>query len=141
MSKLTTLQIPLVLRSCDYRLINSQQVAQGKNHSMKNKTERIYLRVTEQEKAAIEAKAKKAGLENNVSKYIRLAALNKKISSQLDSDVALELLKMNIELTKLGNLQRMTLKTNYNYSLVQIQEIEENLINITKKIKEKVSQL
>jgi hypothetical protein len=104
-------------------------------------TTRIDLRVKSTEKERMESLALKSGC-SSLSSYIRHCALNKPVKTQLDSDLVLELLKMNADLSRLGNLLRLTLKTHQGgYTKEQLKHIEDSLKHTTQLIKLKVEQL
>ena len=106
-----------------------------------SKTERIDLRVTPAEKLRMEKLARQAG-ENSLSGYIRKAALNKKIKSQLDADLVLELIKMNADLSRLGNLLKLTMNVHQGgYTKAELAHIETTLRQASDVIKEKVMKL
>lgn len=104
-------------------------------------TTRIDLRVTTEDKEKMEQLAEKSG-HPSLSSYIRYCALNKKIKSQLDAELALEILKVNADLSRLGNLLRLTLKTHQGgYTKEQLIFIEDSLKKTTLILKEKVNAL
>jgi len=64
-------------------------------------TRRLFIRITDQEKAVIRTEAKKAGL--GMSEFVRRTSLNKRIVSKMDQ-------KALGELARLGGLQKYLLK-------------------------------
>ena len=64
-------------------------------------TLRLFIRITDQEKAIIRTEAKKAGL--GMSEFMRRTSLNKRIVSKMDQ-------KALGELARLGGLQKYLLK-------------------------------
>lgn len=103
--------------------------------------DRIDLRVKTKDKEKMELLARKSGY-SSLSSYIRNCALNKPVKTQLDSDLVLELLKMNADLSRLGNLLRLTLKTHQGgYTKEQLSSIENTLKETTNLIKQKVENL
>ncbi|EIO4563768.1 hypothetical protein LQM11_004407 [Vibrio parahaemolyticus] len=104
------------------------------------KTELIKFRVSTEEKEKIETFAARSSAKN-VSEYVRLKALNKKLSSKVDATVAFELIKLNADLSRLGNLFRLSLKENNKYTKEQIEFIESQLAETIQLLKNKVSSL
>jgi hypothetical protein len=101
------------------------------------KTSTMRFRATEEQRNQIEMLASQSSA-GSVSGYIRSCALNKKLKSTFDHDIALELLKLNSDLARLGNLFRLSLKDSNKYSAEQIDIIQNLLIDTCKKIKDKV---
>ena len=64
-------------------------------------TRRLFIRITDQEKAVIRTEAKKAGL--GMSEFVRRTSLNKRIVSKMDQNAL-------GELARLGGLQKHLLK-------------------------------
>ncbi|EKO3821453.1 MULTISPECIES: plasmid mobilization protein [Vibrio] len=106
---------------------------------MIHKKEIINIRVTADEKEAIEKRALKVG--ETTSSYMRKCALGKKISTSADHESILLLMKMNADLARLGNLFRLSLKENTKYSSNQIRIIENQLYEATQMLKQKIGSL
>ncbi|WP_254059216.1 plasmid mobilization protein [Vibrio parahaemolyticus] len=104
------------------------------------KTELIKFRVSTEEKEKIETLAARSSAKN-VSEYVRLKALNKKLSSKVDATVAFELIKLNADLSRLGNLFRLSLKDNNKYTKEQVLFIESQLSETVVALKNKISSL
>ncbi|HHY0408099.1 MULTISPECIES: plasmid mobilization protein [Vibrio] len=104
------------------------------------KTELIKFRVSSEEKEKIETLAARSSAKN-VSEYVRLKALNKKLSSKVDATVAFELIKLNSDLSRLGNLFRLSLKDNNKYTKEQLLFIESQLSETIGVLKNKISSL
>ncbi|WP_238811711.1 plasmid mobilization protein [Vibrio parahaemolyticus] len=104
------------------------------------KTELLQIRVSTEEKEKIETFAARSSAKN-VSEYIRLKALNKKLSSKVDATVAFELIKLNADLSRLGNLFRLSLKDNNKYTKEQVLFIESQLSETVVALKNKISSL
>ncbi|SKC34210.1 hypothetical protein CZ809_03822 [Photobacterium piscicola] len=96
----------------------------------------IKARISKNEKIAIAKKADNAGI--SVSEYIRKSALNAKIHSKYDDDLFDELLRMNTDLKRLGNLFRLSLKESVSYTPSQLKLIEDNLFFISSEIKRRL---
>lgn len=104
------------------------------------KTSLIRFRVTEDERTRIETLAEQSSAAS-LSDYVRASALNKKIKSHFDQDIAIELLKMNADLSRLGNLFRLSLKESTKYNVEQIALIQRLLTETCGTIKAKVMTL
>jgi len=83
------------------------------------KTELIKFRVSTEEKEKIENLAARSSAKN-LSDYVRLSALNKNISSNVDAVATIEIVKVCGDLSRLGNLFRLSLKDNSKYTKEQI---------------------
>lgn len=104
------------------------------------KTELLQIRVSTEEKEKIETLAARSSAKN-VSEYVRLKALNKKLSSKVDATVVFELIKLNSDLSRLGNLFRLSLKDNNKYTKEQVLFIESQLSETIGALKNKISSL
>ncbi|EHC7291019.1 hypothetical protein FZF11_20405 [Vibrio parahaemolyticus] len=104
------------------------------------KTELLQIRVSSEEKEKIEILAARSSAKN-VSEYVRLKALNKKLSSKVDATIAFELIKLNSDLSRLGNLFRLSMKDNNKYTKEQLLFIESQLSETIRVLKNKISSL
>ncbi|ENP7383822.1 hypothetical protein ACEC18_004433 [Vibrio parahaemolyticus] len=104
------------------------------------KTELIKFRVSTEEKEKIETLAARSSAKN-MSEYVRLKAMNKKLFSKVDATVAFELIKLNADLSRLGNLFRLSLKDNNKYTKEQLLFIESQLSETVVALKNKISSL
>ncbi len=100
------------------------------------KTELIKFRVSTEEKEKIESLAARSS-SKSLSDYVRASALNKTISSNVDAIATIELIKVCGDLSRLGNLFRLSLKDNNKYSKEQIALIESQLSDVIQLLKAK----
>ncbi|XUA21506.1 plasmid mobilization protein (plasmid) [Citrobacter sp. OP27] len=101
------------------------------------KTSMLKFRVSDEQKKLIETLASHSSF-GSVSEYVRARALNHKIESRFDADFMLELIKINADIARLGNLLRLSLKDNNKYSPEQLKLIESNLVATSSRLKEMV---
>lgn len=101
------------------------------------KTELLQIRVSTEEKEKIETLAARSSAKS-LSDYVRLSALNKTISSNVDAVATIELVKVCGDLSRLGNLFRLSLKDNNKYTKEQIIFIESQLSETIQLLKAKV---
>lgn len=101
------------------------------------KTSIIKFRVTDEQKKVIEVLAGQSSF-TSMSEYLRARAMNHKIESRFDHDFIIEIIKINADISRLGNLLRLSLKDNNKYNAEQLKLIEEHLFVTTKKLKEMV---
>ncbi|MFJ3459421.1 plasmid mobilization protein [Scandinavium goeteborgense] len=101
------------------------------------KTAVLQIRLTDEDKERIETLASHSSF-GSVSEYVRGRALNHKIESRFDADFMLELIKVNADIARLGNLLRLSLKDNNKYSAEQLKLIESNLVATSSRLKDMV---
>lgn len=101
------------------------------------KTAVLQIRLTDEQKELIETLAGHSSFDS-VSEYVRARALNHKIESRFDHDFMLELIKINADIARLGNLLRLSLKDNNKYNAEQLKLIETNLVETSSRLKEMV---
>jgi hypothetical protein len=101
------------------------------------KTSLLQIRLTDEEKIKITDIASQSSFRT-VSGYVRARALNEFVESRFDKDFIFELIKINADISRLGNLLRLSLKDNNKYNAEQLRLIEEHLLVTTKKLKEMV---
>lgn len=101
------------------------------------KTSLLQIRLTAEEKRKITDLASQSSFRA-VSGYVRARALNEPVGSSFDKDFIFELIKINADISRLGNLLRLSLKDNNKYNAEQLKLIEEHLLVTTKKLKEMV---
>lgn len=81
------------------------------------KIETIRFRVDKLEKELIKKKAQEVGLENNISEYIRRAVFRRGMRNKYETDLEMNLIKLNADQARLGNLFNQWLKSNLHYDL------------------------
>lgn len=101
------------------------------------KTAVLQIRLTGEQKELIETLASHSSFDS-VSEYVRARALNHKIESRFDHAFMLELIKVNADIARLGNLLRLSLKDNNKYNSEQLKLIESNLVETSSRLKEMV---
>lgn len=101
------------------------------------KTELLQIRVSTEEKEKIESLAARSSAKN-LSDYVRIRALNKTLSSKVDAVATIEIVKVCGDLSRLGNLFRLSLKDNNKYTKEQIIFLESQLSETIELLKSKV---
>lgn len=101
------------------------------------KTSVLQIRLTDEEKETITELAAQSAC-GSVSEYIRSCAMNKTIKNRFDQMQTLELIKINTDIARLGNLFRLSLKDNNKYSAEQLKRIIDSLESTCDKLKGKV---
>lgn len=102
------------------------------------KTSLLQIRLTSEEKEKITVLSSQSSFIS-VSGYVRACALNEPIGSRFDRGAIFELIKINADISRLGNLLRLSLKDNNKYNVEQLKLIERNLLVASEKIKSMVA--
>ena len=101
---------------------------ENENNNNEVRTNWVWVRVNDLEKTAMVKKAERAGI--SMSELLRDAALNVKIHSTADTESVEELVKINVDMRRLGNLFKLALNDKAANRMFKKEDLESLLKSI-----------
>ena len=105
--------------------------------NVKDRNRPIKVLVSEQERNELLARSQKAGIP--ISTFLRSAGLGYRPKSKLDSKVAMELLRVNGDLGRLGGLLKLRLSEGGRYDAADIRDVLKKIDSAMDEIRRKAA--